>query len=315
MFYSGAVGSGPHCMPEKVGMLISADKPWYKLEVHYNNPNHLEGIQDNSGVLITMFPKRQSESYQEAAYMGVGTNIRSMQIPPGRQTFQMKAECHFPNMPPEGVHVFGNSMHAHQIGKKAWTTIHRAKKEEDDENNGEEATFDLGCDLYLDFNMQELFPFQEHITVYPTDTFVTECVYDSSERTKVTRGGVGSTDEMCIGWFLYYPAFHGSQCFGHTTLDVGDGSHVCNAPGLISEQEISFVGEACDAKVEKATTFEADEIKEDLVEVGSYTTTYIVFGIVLLGILTSFKLGRTSRRNLSADPIEYSKLSQTEEIE
>lgn len=37
------------------------------------------------------------------------------------------------------------------------------------------------------------------------DSLVTTCVYDTSARDKVTLGGLGITDEMCVNYIHYFP--------------------------------------------------------------------------------------------------------------
>ncbi|GFH29821.1 MOXD1 1, partial [Haematococcus lacustris] len=39
----------------------------------------------------------------------------------------------------------------------------------------------------------------------PGDSLVTQCSYDSTTRTEVTRFGEGTMDEMCFTFIMYYP--------------------------------------------------------------------------------------------------------------
>ncbi len=37
------------------------------------------------------------------------------------------------------------------------------------------------------------------------DTLITTCVYDTLKREKVTLGGLGIMDEMCVNYIHYFP--------------------------------------------------------------------------------------------------------------
>lgn len=56
-----------------------------------------------------------------------------------------------------------------------------------------------------DFNSQDLVAAPEDFKIYPSDKFRTNCIYDSTGRTQVTKGGDATDDEMCIGFLVYYP--------------------------------------------------------------------------------------------------------------
>lgn len=91
---------------------------------------------------------------------------------------------------------------------------------------------DLGCDTRYDFDLQEARPLPEYQTLYPTDKLVTHCVYDSSERSQITFGGDETENEMCIGFYLYYPKMDNMKCMTpNLQIGVGDGNHVCKMPG------------------------------------------------------------------------------------
>ena len=77
--------------------------------------------------------------------------------------------------------------------------------------------------------------------IYPTDIINTHCVYDTSERTKPTFSGISSDQEMCYGFFLYYPYSEDVQmCTSKPIEDVGDGTHECNMPGDENEYNYDF---------------------------------------------------------------------------
>ncbi|GFH49968.1 hypothetical protein CTEN210_06444 [Chaetoceros tenuissimus] len=226
LVYAWAIGGKSMCLPDKVGMDLMTSKPWYVLEIHYDNPRGLTGKVDASGIKVTSVPKSavSGQGYQSAGYLWAGSDLPNMKIPAGRSAFQISAECTYNKLPSSGVTVFSYFLHGHQILKKIWTEVERPGQE----------TFDLACNGKYDFDLQETVAYKEPKKLYPSDILTTHCVYDSSERTSVTNGGDASDDEMCIAFYLYYPKLsNGDMCLDENTKhNSGDGSHVCSASDM-----------------------------------------------------------------------------------
>ena len=79
--------------------------------------------------------------------------------------------------------------------------------------------------------------------IYPSDVLSTHCLYDSTTRTKGTRLGVTAEDEMCMSYFLYYPAAPtGGSCNKNwNNAKARDGHpHVCDMPDLVDADREEF---------------------------------------------------------------------------
>lgn len=302
LVYAWAVGGKEQCMPENVGFDLDSSKPWYVLDVHYDNPRGLPNIQDDSGLTITSFPKSAAGNlYQAAGWFFSSAGQNRIQIPAKRSIFEIQAECSFPEIPTTGLTVFAYAMHAHQLGRKVWTEVHsRAERRsltascpldcanrlfglchlcfsedgccgsqdpslcsedgccsscsacdgcegcypEHNECNPDgyqysSNTYDLGCDTRFDFDLQEVRPLPEPQKIYPSDKFITHCVYNSMDRTSTTFGGDASDEEMCMGFYMYYPRIPDlHDCSSSKVqLDFGDGEHTCQIPGLEVNEE------------------------------------------------------------------------------
>ncbi|CAG0896502.1 unnamed protein product [Darwinula stevensoni] len=107
--------------------------------------------------------------------------------------------------PPEGIHIFSGFLHSHLLGKRMRVRVFR---------KGEELPWLQNDDNY-DFDYQQVRVFREHITLYPGDQLIMECDYDSSNRDSVTVSGFGTTEEMCMGFFQYYPAMNFPVCMSY----------------------------------------------------------------------------------------------------
>ncbi|CAI5527453.1 unnamed protein product, partial [Closterium sp. Naga37s-1] len=80
-----------------------------------------------------------------------------------------------------------------------------------------------------DFASQQTMPTMPEYEVFPGDELRTTCVWDSSARSAVTRGGPSSDDEMCINYLVYYPVTKGHEmvmCFDYCASTT---NHACGA--------------------------------------------------------------------------------------
>jgi hypothetical protein len=128
-----------------------------------------------------------------------GRDERGIAIPPGKQSFEVTAECTSECTsslwPAEGVNAMATILHTHLLGREIWTQVIR---------NGVELA-PLASQDHYDFNYQEFQKLATPYKLYPGDKLVTHCIYDSSSRTEVTYGGLGTRNEMCYDFFLYWP--------------------------------------------------------------------------------------------------------------
>jgi len=124
--------------------------------------------------------------------MFVGSSLKKVFVPAKKAVHHLQVECRYPKLPKKGVTAFAYINHAHLLGRKLWTTLERKNK----------YVRDVGCDTAYDFDLQQILPFEKAVTILPTDTLRANCVYDSSSRSALTKGGDETTNEMCINFLV-----------------------------------------------------------------------------------------------------------------
>lgn len=58
---------------------------------------------------------------------------------------------------------------------------------------------------YYDFNFQNTYLLNPEVPITKDDELITECVYNTNDRTGFTYGGLGTRQEMCYHFLTYYP--------------------------------------------------------------------------------------------------------------
>ncbi|CAG0892497.1 unnamed protein product [Darwinula stevensoni] len=217
-----AVGGEGETYPENVGYVLPEGGMFFMMEMHYDNPEGVSGIQDDSGLTVYYTDVLRP---LEMATLGVGSSLHPASITPGRQSHFMNVGlCNFKcteiAFPPEGIHIFSGFLHSHLLGESLREfpnhspLVNMAPSENSTEihylntgrrmrvrlfRNGEELPW-LQNDNNYDFDYQQVRVFREHITLYPGDQLIMECDYDSSNRDSVTVSGFGTTEEMDGGY-------------------------------------------------------------------------------------------------------------------
>ena len=130
----------------------------------------------------------------------VGGDTSALQtIPPLQQDFfyagQCMSECTEKAIPAEGVNVICGGLHTHLAGKKIVLRHIR---------DGVEQKIPFKDDHY-DFNYQIFRYLPEEIKVLPGDQLMTDCHYNTVDKTEPTFGGEATHEEMCLTFVRYYP--------------------------------------------------------------------------------------------------------------
>ncbi|XP_015227900.1 PREDICTED: DBH-like monooxygenase protein 2 homolog [Cyprinodon variegatus] len=206
---SWGVGGGAYELPENTGIPIGGESSdrFYRLEIHYNNPQEKEGITDSSGLRLYYTDKLRQHD------VGVLTTgvlpVGQMQygIPPRATQFHSYGICNtslFSQLvnPIPDLQVFSVLLHTHLAGRKVRVGHFR---------NGKQIDF-LGVNENYDFDMQEIVNLGSIKTVKPGDEIIVECTYNTEDRTKDTLMGLSTTDEMCLAFLFYYPAVDITSC-------------------------------------------------------------------------------------------------------
>ncbi|XP_041108248.1 DBH-like monooxygenase protein 1 homolog isoform X2 [Polyodon spathula] len=209
VIFAWAVGGEGFTYPPHVGVSIgmTLDPVYILMEMHYDNPTNQEGLIDSSGLRLFYTPVLRE---YDAGVIETGVWISLFHIiPPGLPEYISEGHCTtgclqeaLEHEMPSGIHVFAVLLHSHLAGQSLKTRHFR---------NGDEQQ-PLAYDNEYDFNFQELQYLKEERTLLPGDHLVTECKYNTIDRTNVTLGGLSTRDEMCLSYLLYYPRINLTRC-------------------------------------------------------------------------------------------------------
>ncbi|XP_076454775.1 dopamine beta-hydroxylase-like [Babylonia areolata] len=201
-----AMGAEAMVYPEEAGVPIGGEdfSRFVLLEVHYNNPQHLTGLVDSSGMRFHVTRKLRAH---DAGIMQLGlTYTDKMAIPPRQRMFTLTGyctqQCTEAGLPPSGVTAFASQLHTHLTGKRVRTRHLRAGVELPEINR----------DDHYSPHYQEIrrLPFPR--VVLPGDELVTSCDDSTLDRDHVTVGGLSIQQEMCVNYVHYYPRVQLEVC-------------------------------------------------------------------------------------------------------
>lgn len=197
-----ATGGKGFILPENVGFPIPSTSEselpmFYRMEMHYDNPEHHVGLIDTSG--LRMYVTEDLREVESGPLIVQTSVWYSEMIPPKQDNFVAVGHCHSlcteASFPEDGIYVFGGMLHAHLLGRKIVVRHWR---------NGEELEH-LAADNAYDFNFQQTRMYDPPIHVLPGDSLTVECFLSSAHTNVTTFGGLQTTDEMCQAFLQYYP--------------------------------------------------------------------------------------------------------------
>ena len=195
MMWAWAPGVGDYDLPPEAGYLVgdSSEQITLRLQVHYNNPLLTEGVTDNSGIRVVYSDELRANNAGSLVF----ADVLGIEIPPGEPAYKHIADC-LPNQTSQMLNgpitVIGSMLHAHDIGSVLWTDVYRQT----------EYVGELNRDDPFSFATQN-YKAIDNFIIQPGDLVENHCVYDSTERTEPTFGGLGTLDEMCWNEVMYYP--------------------------------------------------------------------------------------------------------------
>ncbi|CAM9565819.1 DBH-like monooxygenase protein 1 homolog [Lampetra fluviatilis] len=242
-----AIGGGTFDYPPEAGYSLGAqgDPKMVLIEMHYDNPGLVSRVNDSSGLRFYITPELRA---YDAGVLETGLDVQIMHfVPPGAPSYTNYGICPtqgFATVGPDGaalplqgamsrprrvapgreatqsgeMKVFATMLHAHLLGRAVQVRHYRDGKQ----------ISDLGRDMGYDFNFQETRYLKELVSVMPGDSIITECLYNSKERSSTTTGGLSTQEEMCLGFLHYYPKVNVSRC-----LSIYDMTQVAPAFGYI----------------------------------------------------------------------------------
>ncbi|XP_065840799.1 DBH-like monooxygenase protein 1 [Oscarella lobularis] len=201
-----AIGGTEVRFPADVGYPFSGDTTLHSvaIEMHYDNPQGKQNVIDSSGIKL-YYTKTKRKN--EATIIQFGhINSLSLLLPKGQKNVVTKnlcpAECTQKGFPDDGINVVGVTLHAHTAATAMKLGHIR---------NGKQLPY-LDRNDHYDFNYQNAYYLPQPIKLLPGDILETVCNYSTEGRTKVTIGGLGTQDEMCLAFVMVYPAPKFSIC-------------------------------------------------------------------------------------------------------
>ncbi|ROT68032.1 dopamine beta hydroxylase [Penaeus vannamei] len=201
-------------LPDHVGFPMGeahGGSTYYLMEMHYDNPNLEKGVVDASG--LRLFYTEKLRKF-EAGSMVIGHGLFKHIIPPKANRWlsvgHCTADCTSEMLPAEGVKVVQALLHSHLLGREIYLRQIR---------DGKELPMAFS-DRSYDFNYQQTRVLKDEITILPGDSFIAECVYDSSDRSDPSFGGFGTDEEMCLTYLTYYPRTNLSMCSSVPSMSV-----------------------------------------------------------------------------------------------
>ncbi|XP_020615016.1 DBH-like monooxygenase protein 1 isoform X2 [Orbicella faveolata] len=206
-----AIGGKEFHYPVDAGFPIGkADSPKVLiLEMHYDNPENKQGITDSSG--LRFYHTKQLRKY-DAGVLTVGAMVLDfMIIPPRQKSWETTGVCSKEctqegfkdsTLPTGGINVFATLLHTHLAGRRTWLRHLR---------NGRELP-DIVRDEHYDFNFQEYQLLQKEVHVASGDSLENVCIYSTEDRKTATKAGLGTTQEMCLSYVMYYPKVNLTNC-------------------------------------------------------------------------------------------------------
>uniref|UniRef100_A0A673MRP8 Dopamine beta-hydroxylase n=1 Tax=Sinocyclocheilus rhinocerous TaxID=307959 RepID=A0A673MRP8_9TELE len=229
-----AMGAEPFYYPADAGLPLGGEgsSRFLRLEVHYHNPLLISGRRDSSGIRLWYTPSLRRF---DAGIMELGLVYTPvMAIPPRQRAFQLTGyctdKCTQTALPVGGIHIFASQLHTHLAGLGVRTVLVRGGREVD--------------------VVQEDKHFSTHYQVLNQgDALVTKCTYNTEDRDKVTVGGFGIMEEMCINYVHYYPRTQLELCKSHVDTDYlqkyfslinrFQGRESCSCPQTTVEEQFS----------------------------------------------------------------------------
>ena len=196
--YVWAPGEPPFAFPDFLGMSIGGETGFrsFRVEYHYNNPELDEGAVDNSGInyYYSLEPREQTMSVMQVGDPFVA--LYGTPIADGTTSYLFDCPSSCTNaVLDEPVTVVRQALHMHMSGVGTYSQQYR----DGDLIRTSKAE-------YYDFEQQGAQAIlQEPFEIQPGDSFKVNCFYENAAGTNRVFG-LGSSEEMCISYFYYYPA-------------------------------------------------------------------------------------------------------------
>ncbi|XP_065180137.1 DBH-like monooxygenase protein 2 [Sycon ciliatum] len=212
LVYGWSFGMGDECFPMDTGVPFGGKHPRYvQLQLHWTNRNKVAGYRDMSGVRMyyTSKPRKYDLGFISVGQLNL--NIPSQQ-PAVEASFGCSSGCTKTLLDQGPVKLITGAPHMHFLGKSMLVDLikptgHRQRILNDKVYNyNAPATYDYPSPNYIDLEAG--------------DKLVGSCTFNSMDRNDSTYWGYGSYDEMCFGFFRYYPSRGALNCYQYGENDL-----------------------------------------------------------------------------------------------
>jgi len=194
MAYGWAHGEPPLILPNDVGLFVGPGyMQSFRMEIHYENPQQVEGIFDNSGLRFHYTTKMRPLEFSVLRLGDVNVALENQSTGRGltEHMFHCPESCSNTVMK-EDITVIREYLHMHSTGVSARNDLIRDSE-----------VVHTGLVDFFDFDQQGNHAAQqEPFTVRKGDAFNTSCTYRNDGDRKF---GFGGEDEMCVIFLSYYP--------------------------------------------------------------------------------------------------------------
>ncbi|GAB0493948.1 hypothetical protein MMPV_005236 [Pyropia vietnamensis] len=212
------------------GLPITADARYFLLQVHYDNPDGLQGLVDNTSVRFhtTTKPRRYDSGVIRLGNTGIFIDKERVQSGIN-YTYTCPSEC--TSQMAEPVTVFYSALHAHYTALHMWTNVYR---------NGTFFKTIEGTKFWSnDHQRPTLF---EPFVLYPGDRLTVSAEYGVDKLVAAGREapawGAATHDEMLLSSLFVYPrprrtGVHAAEgdtitgCGGYQITATGEDWTVC----------------------------------------------------------------------------------------
>jgi Copper type II ascorbate-dependent monooxygenase, N-terminal domain/Copper type II ascorbate-dependent monooxygenase, C-terminal domain/DOMON domain len=212
LIFGWAPGDIPIPLPPNAGIpLGKSGMISFSLQIHYDNPDFVTGLLDNSGTKIYYTTKKRQYDIGiiqigDPFISLYGTQVGSPAFI-SRHTFDCRDDCSLVFLN-QSITVISEHLHMHKSGVRMKNSQFRENKE-----------IRAGEVEYFDFDQQGGFGvIQDPFTVQPGDSFRVSCEYHAKEGEIF---GIGSSQEMCIAFLSYYPRMTITREFGNIPFVCG----------------------------------------------------------------------------------------------
>jgi dopamine beta-monooxygenase len=198
-------------LPENVHLTMGkSGYKYFRVEIHYDNPDQNSGEHDASGVRILY---ETNPRQYEAGFMQLGDPaVTNPAVIPMGSELHVEYDCpaSMTSQMSSPIQIFSMLSHAHLTGSMLWSTLWKA--------SAPSSGVELIRSEFYDYSIQHYTPM--NVTVNPGDRISTHCIYNAKDSSQNVTFGVGTHDEMCITFVFYYPKNAFTYCGYYSTSDA-----------------------------------------------------------------------------------------------